>query len=398
MVLFLVPLAILGLVQVQVNTEDTLNVSTDLPNDLPWEADSMWLTPSAPPQRLRCSGSSPVSFANLLGLTLGGLIHGVYLVLFISSMYLSSNSTGGAGSGSRKSSFTGRILSALKSPIVVASFALFMSATATFILNVYRSFQGWILVQGGANHEQFFIEPATTAGTVLELFGAISLVVGDAMFIYCLWVVWRNRWLLVPGLITFVGLIISLVITIVQTLHLRINGTVRSGSIGLTPMTVFALSTTFYCTALISYKLYKVGSAVSGLVGEKGLTHIAAIFVESAAAYTSWFILYGILYGILHWLNNNLQLSIFYTLPSMIGAANALITARVALRRGVDTSRWNDANSTLNVRSGASATIPVHLPIRFARRPSDTGTVPGTRTTDVEAQGYAMESVSKGEA
>ncbi|KAJ7060370.1 hypothetical protein C8F01DRAFT_1292733 [Mycena amicta] len=336
-----------------------------------------------------------VSFANLLGLTLGGLIHGVYLVLFVGSMYLSINSTVGTGSGTRKSSSTGRILSALKSPIVIASCALFMSATATFILTVYRNFQGWILIEGGANHEVFFTASSFTSETVQNGCIAISFVVGDAMLIYRLWVVWRNRWVLVPVLLTFVGLIISLIITIVQTTH--ITGTSIAQDIGLTPITVFALSTTFYCTALISYKIYKVGSAVSGLVGEKSLTHIAAIFAESAAAYTSW----AILYATLHWVNLNLQFSIFCTLPSMLGAANALINARVALGRAVDsTSRWSNTNSNSNARSGGSANIPVHVPIRFAQVHSDTGL--GTRTTDmmseVEAGGYAMESVSKSEA
>ncbi|KAJ7059460.1 hypothetical protein C8F01DRAFT_1370390 [Mycena amicta] len=330
-----------------------------------------------------------VPFANLLGLALGGLVQGVYLVLFIGSMYLSIYSNVG-----RRSKPIGRIPSALKSPIVIASLALFTTATATWILTVYRNFQGWILFQGGSDPELFFTTSSITSETVANATTALSFVIGDAMLIYRLWAVWRNRWVLAPALLCFLGLITALVITIIQTPH--INGSAISEDIGLTPITVFALCTTLYCTALISYKIYKVGSAVSGLVGEKSLTHIAIIFAESAAAYTSW----ALLYAILHWVNLNLQFSIFCTLPSMLGAANALINARVALGRAVDsTSHWSNTNSNSNARSGASANLPVHVPIRFARQQSDT--VLGTRTTDAgdaEAQDYAMDSVSKGDA
>ncbi|KAF7292560.1 hypothetical protein MIND_01153300 [Mycena indigotica] len=318
-----------------------------------------------------------VPFANLLGLTLGGMIYGAYLILFLSSIYLFVN---------------GR-------SIVIASIALFVTSTITWVMTVYRNFRGWIFFEGGTAPDVFFNTNADISETVQDVFLALSLTIGDSMIIYRLWVVWRNPYIIALPVLCVLGLFISLIITIVETTRLSLIAL----DTWITPTTVFILVTNVYCTACIGYKIFAVAAATTGHVGHRKLTHFLAIFVESAAGYTSW----ALLYTILHQLDRNLQFAVQNTLPAMLGAANALINARVALGRAIE---LRDGAYTTSGAGSASAKGGIPLSIRFGRQVQvgDTaGTrTAGTRSTDVKThtvveEGMVREydgSVSKPEA
>ncbi|KAF7318523.1 hypothetical protein HMN09_00362200 [Mycena chlorophos] len=254
-----------------------------------------------------------VPFANLLGLTLSSLLYGIYLVLFLVYIYLGINGTiARNAAGGTHSTISRRVVKAMKTPIFLASLALFFTATGTWILTIYRNFRGWIPSDGGpANPSVFFDANADISETIQNALDALSLLIGDAMIvsfvhfamvlsgelrensqIYRLWAVWPDWRILAPVLISFTGLIISLIITIVNTTRIS----VISQDVGITAISVFELLTTLYCTLFISFKIYNVASAsASSAVGERTLTYFLAIFAESAAAYTAWILLYALL-------------------------------------------------------------------------------------------------------
>nr|GAT51955.1 predicted protein [Mycena chlorophos] len=160
-----------------------------------------------------------VPFANLLGLTLSSLLYGIYLVLFLVYIYLGINGTiarNAAGGGHSRTSR--RIVKALKTPIFLASLALFLTATGTWILTIYRNFRGWIPSNGlPANPTVFFDANADISETIQNALDALSLLIGDAMIIYRLWAVWPDWRILAPVLISFTGLIGEQLLLFVNT-------------------------------------------------------------------------------------------------------------------------------------------------------------------------------------
>ncbi|KAJ7199435.1 hypothetical protein GGX14DRAFT_661986 [Mycena pura] len=192
-------------------------------------------------------------FANLLSLTFASLFYGMYFVLFFASMYLFLNH--GAGSESSRS----------KSVIFISSCSLFLAVTANWVLVVYRNFFGFIFFEGGNGANVFFNDFAAVSQIVQNVFLGLCVAFGDSMIVYRLWVVWLNKWIVIPPIMTLLGLL-----------------------------------------SFISWKLYKISQATKGLIivsSRRSLARVAAIIVESAAIYTTWVIFYTVT----HQLNLNLQ-------------------------------------------------------------------------------------------
>ncbi|KAF7288390.1 hypothetical protein HMN09_01391300 [Mycena chlorophos] len=317
-----------------------------------------------------------VPFGNLLSLTLASLSYGLYFVLFLVAMYLSLNgrhawgSTGiGSGNGAvRRPRRLGSAASA-RIPIVLASVALFITATSCWILTVYRNFRGWIFFDDGKHPAAFFDDPGNISAVVQNAFVALSIVFGDCIIVYRLWLVWRTFSVLVLPVCSILGLFISSAIVGYQTGK---NDPIAHVT-ALTPFVAFNIITNVYCTACIAYKILAVTRIAKAVrvarysrpsAGER-LTHLVAVFVESAAGYT----IIVILYMILHQLNHNLQYAVLNIVPNALGAANALITARVALGRSIDAA----ANAEDTAVSG-------EVSIQFAQINTGTDT-----QTDLEA-------------
>ncbi|KAF7318540.1 PX domain protein [Mycena chlorophos] len=280
-------------------------------------------------------------FTNLLCLTLGALLYGIYLVLFVTSVYLFVHNTRVPGrAAGTKASGLQKFLTVLKRPMFVASLVLFILATASFVLSVDKVFEGFIV--HGTEAEAYLANIATTNEAVDNVCIALALVIGDAMIIYRLWAVWQNRWVVAVAILSLTGMAASLIASIVKATQ----GGLISGDSTLNPATVFSLITSVYCTALIWYRLYTVGSAAGRLVSwEDSLVRYAIIFAESAGAYTCW----QILYATLHFLNINPQIIPLTTQPSVLGAVNALMHVRVAIGR--------DRASGLDTRTSASVSV-----------------------------------------
>jgi len=239
---------------------------------------------------------------------------------------------------------------------------------------VYRNFQGFIFFEGGQGANVFFNSYTEVSEIVQNVFLGLCLVIGDSMIIYRLWVVLASVWVVIPPVLTLLGLFISLVITIVETPRLS---TIAEDT-GVTPITVFTLVTNLYCTGFISWKLYRISQATKGLVSSPmSLARVAAIIVESAAIYTSWVIFFTVT----HQLNRNVQFAAQNSLGSVAGIANALIYARVGLGRAIEVS----SRTTPSMVTSRAAVAMKFPPPRFA------GEAPMQ-----DGDSYAMQDVGKG--
>nr|GAT49804.1 predicted protein [Mycena chlorophos] len=323
-----------------------------------------------------------VPFGNLLSLTLASLSYGIYFVLFLIAMYLSlggGRAWGGTGTVTGSESGLGRrrrrlgSAASVRIPIVLASLALFITATGCWILTVYRNFRGWIFFDDGKRPAAFFDDPGNVSAVVQNAFVALSIVFGDCIIVYRLWLVWRRFSVLILPVCSILGLFISSAIVGYQTSK---NDPIAHVT-ALTPFVAFNIITNVYCTACIAYKILAVTRIAKAVcvvrysrpsAGER-LTHLVVVFVESAAGYT----IIVILYMILHQLNHNLQYAVLNIVPNALGAANALITARVALGRSVDAMESASAEATA---------VSGEVSIQFAQINLNTGT---DTQTDPEA-------------
>nr|GAT48311.1 predicted protein [Mycena chlorophos] len=362
--------------------------------------------------------ASDVSFQfdNLWSLTLGTLLYGVYLVLFGLSMGLfvsrisSKRRREGAAKGSGKSgrskddrAGSSSIRSwriAARSPIFMASFALWVATTIVWILTVQRTFYGFVTYNGGVpgSSTAFFSSLSQASETTQNLFIDLGLAIGDAMILYRLWAMWRNWFVVAPALLCWVGFVAAETLAVIDTAlgKLEIVANTITSSITL------SLATNLYCTVLIWYRVWTVVASSANLEvartsGRMNLTRIVLIFVESAAGFT----LYTVIYFVLHLLNHKLQFGFINASPAAIGIANALIQTRVALARekyllsdgGEVDLGSGDAEMTLGsgdeARTGKSGTG-----LQFAQI-GTAGSVSMFRTADLSGQTTRLGETSK---
>ncbi|KAJ7726152.1 hypothetical protein DFH07DRAFT_853132 [Mycena maculata] len=256
---------------------------------------------------------------NLTTLALSTLIYGAYAVLFFISMYLLVGKYDSTHT-SHKSRQDGSIF---KSLVFVSAILLFITVTAHWITLVYRAFLAFVVLQDGTEAEIFFGDQTQPSAVVSNSILALAILIGDAVIIYRLWVVWsyNKLVLVVPAFTLFAFTIVSSVSTYT---------TWRNSDVFANPWlkidTVLTLITNVYCTAFIAWKIWTITRITMPSDGSN-LRHFLIIVVESAGFYALWAVLFVIAYEF----KSNLQLTIILTSPAVVGLVNALIQTRVGL-------------------------------------------------------------------
>ncbi|KAJ6549864.1 hypothetical protein B0H19DRAFT_1378643 [Mycena capillaripes] len=292
--------------------------------------------------------------ANLAALILQTLFYGMYFVIFNISMYLLFVRAKGHGSGT--------YTPVIKSMVFISGFALFFTVTVDWIIVVVRCFHGFIYFNDGKSADVYFDDSSGALSTVDNTFLALSIVLGDAMIIYRLWVVWSfNKIVIIVPILSLLGLIASLAIVVETTKRVAVQSI--SLEVTLIPGTVFTLVTNIYSTSFIAWKIWRTARDCTP-VGVMDLRIILAIVVESAAIFTSAFIFSAIT----HQLNNTLQNIMLPAIPAILGIVNGLIHVRVAMGRTMEQVYGSGANY-----GSSSATAPM----RFAPPPEDVASVGG---------------------
>ncbi|KAJ6537752.1 hypothetical protein B0H19DRAFT_373569 [Mycena capillaripes] len=260
---------------------------------------------------------------NLATLALGSLFYGIYLVLFFISMYLllrRYNATHTSHKSRQNSSV-------FKSTVFISANLLFLVVTAHWTTIVYRSFIAYVALQKGDGDEAeaFFNDHTQISEVIQNCFISLAILVGDSLIIHRLWVVWNHNKLV---------LVVPAVSTITQTVgsFVSLNITLHSTDVFGNPLlgmgTVLTLVTNVYCTAFITWKIWRITKqSMPYLSSGTNLSHFLVIVVESAGIYACWAVLFGVTYGT----QSNLQSTVIQTVPALVGIVNALIHTRVGL-------------------------------------------------------------------
>ncbi|KAJ7144472.1 hypothetical protein C8R44DRAFT_865390 [Mycena epipterygia] len=223
-----------------------------------------------------------------------------------------------------------------------------------WVVTVIRAFEGFIYFHNGMDAAVFFNDNAQITETLADSFLALSLVIGDSMIIYRLWVVWSfNKKVIILPIMSLMGLLISLIITVQATVHLESIAL----DTGLTPITVFTMVTNVYCTGMLAWEIWRISRDCQP-VGGMNLRDFLAIVVESAAIYTFVLTRSSSFADV----NSNLQYGAVEPIAPLVGLTNALIHVRVGLGRTIE---------QLSKSSAGGSTLAT-APIRFVPRPAGT--------------------------
>ncbi|KAJ7368633.1 hypothetical protein DFH08DRAFT_831860 [Mycena albidolilacea] len=315
--------------------------------------------------------------ASFFATVIGGFFYGLFFILAILStaLHIQRIMRRNHPSASR-----GALMrSALQNPMIMASFTLFLTVTARWILDVIDTAYG---ILESDNPQVYFIAPIRPrAVTGVGLFLA-SLVICDAMIIYRLWIVWnKSTPVVIFPLFTLLGMIASGIGVTRQLTIMTVgespfsNGTAR----WIVTDSIFNLLTNIYSTGLIAYRIHKINTLASsaGLTrvnGGEDLKSVIAILVESSALLSTWIVFEMITYAA----KSPLQIFVQVTLGTVSGISFMLINVRVALG-------WGQINRTTSVG----------LPPTRIRMETQVDMHVDMPAKDDSDNGYELDAVSK---
>ncbi|TFK39397.1 hypothetical protein BDQ12DRAFT_649823 [Crucibulum laeve] len=293
----------------------------------------------------------PLVAANLSTSFVASLLYGVFLVLFSASFYLLVNHP-------RADSINKGIKSRLLTPLVISSLCIFITITGNWICTCIRLFQAFVIFDSGHSPLEFYADLSQTTQVVKTGFLMSTVIIGDAVMIYRLWVVWSFRKSIIAfPMCTLLGLVAcSIGITYQFTQYIPGEDIfVTAAGRWITSDTTFTFCTNVYCSALIAWRIWRTNVAARRY-GGRSLMHILAIVVESASIYTLWTIFFFATYKS----ETNVQFPVVDSWPAVTGIAFMLINVRVGLGwsqrgRGVlpgNTSTARMSNSEEDSRVG----------------------------------------------
>ncbi|SJL18476.1 uncharacterized protein ARMOST_22065 [Armillaria ostoyae] len=116
----------------------------------------------------------------------------------------------------------------------------------------------------------------------------ISTILADAQVIWCCWMIWGRRWLVVLLPIFFL-----LSATVSKIMEIYLEYTDGTAPIFIMLYTSFNLATTLWCTLIISYRILTVTGTMRGGEGRQRVyRRFIEVLVESSALYSVSLILY----------------------------------------------------------------------------------------------------------
>lgn len=213
--------------------------------------------------------------ANLGTVCIESHLYGVFFLLAVTSIYFLVRRE--KHNMRRKQFTTGICKSLFKQPMFAAAIALLITITAQWILTVTRLFQAFVLYKGGNAPLEFYGDLRETTEVFKTGFLIATLVFGDSMLIYRLWIVWgHNTWVIIFPCCTLVSLMIcSVGITYQFTQHIP-GEDVSDIAAGrwITSDAVFTLCTNIYCSAMIAFRIWRLNHAVRHYGGASLTVHL----------------------------------------------------------------------------------------------------------------------------
>ncbi|KAI0641675.1 hypothetical protein C8Q79DRAFT_918868 [Trametes meyenii] len=235
-----------------------------------------------------------------------------------------------------------------KSPLFVTTLLLLMTVSAHWVISVRRIFEAFLYKDGGERALAYWLtveEPTQVAATTFVI---SSVIVGDIILTYRIWVVWDRRLSLIifPTLCTLGYAAMG--ISVIQLFASYVPGEsifIHAAQRRIITTAALTLTTNIYGTAVsIAYRIWSSNRALKHEHASPGmgLTEALTIFIESAALYTSWTLFFLVSYSA----NSLLEAFAFHCIPAATGISFMLIIVRVGLG-----FHWSPA-------SGGSALAP----------------------------------------
>ncbi|KAF7353847.1 hypothetical protein MVEN_01070300 [Mycena venus] len=242
--------------------------------------------------------------------------YGIYLVLFLTSIYLLFTAQ---TRGLR------RERSVWMSPILCGGAVLFVAVTGHWILTIDRLFLAF--VTSGEDPLVFYADFSQTTQILQSAFLLVSLAIVDGLVVHRLWTVYaHNRYVMIFPALTLLGLAASTIGVAIDFSQFKPGDNVLQLANGwIIADCAFTVFTNIYCTALIGLRLWRIQNVLKPTRGPN-FNSIIAIIVESAGLSTTWAIFFVITYAA----RSNLRFLIDVT-PAIVGTTNMLIYVRVGL-------------------------------------------------------------------
>ncbi|PBK96039.1 hypothetical protein ARMGADRAFT_1052987 [Armillaria gallica] len=286
----------------------------------------------------------PLVSVNLATAAVEGVLYGVFLVLDITSIVLLFARENHITRATRPSGFH-----VIRRPMFIGAVILLVSVTGHWICTVIRLFDACVKFEGGTRPLEYYANISQITEVVKTGFLMVSLITSDTMLIYRLWVVWGyNYHVITFPLGTLIGLTVCGFGITYQFAKYTPGQDVFATAAGrwITSNCVFTLLISVYSTSLIAWYIYRTHRATSSLAGTgRSLMSVLSIFVESAAMYTTWTILFMITYLT----KTNIHFNFVDFWPAVAGIAFGLINVRV----GLGWAQKAGTSSTLGGSSGS---------------------------------------------
>ncbi|KAH9923869.1 uncharacterized protein B0H18DRAFT_1013828 [Fomitopsis serialis] len=263
----------------------------------------------------------------LVTICIESLLYGIFFVLSVISLYILARRQEDMVNAALN--VRGKRRAAYMTPMSVAAVFLFITNTAHWIVAVYRLFAGFMLHEDGTQAIAYYTNPSQPTEVTQNTLLMFSLIIGDAMIIYRLWLVWAYY---IPVTVfpisTLIGLVVCAVGSIYRAAMSKPGENIFATATGrwITANCVFTLCTNVYSTATIAWRIWDANRRVRKF-GGSSLMGVVGILIESAALYTVWTILFFITYRV----QSNLQYFASETYCVIAGITFMLIHVRVGL-------------------------------------------------------------------
>ncbi|SJL12964.1 uncharacterized protein ARMOST_16399 [Armillaria ostoyae] len=178
----------------------------------------------------------------------------------------------------------------IRRAVVIVIILLHTLTTINFASN--WSYIHFTFIENGQNFWTVFltINGIQAVYWMMMITASISTILADSYMIWCCWMVWGRRWLVV--LFPIFSLVAAMVSRTMEVYYNYITPYAPTADVSLVIYISFDLATTLYCTLLIIYRIVAVAGVRHGAVVQLGaFRRFIEVLVESSALYSTSLIL-----------------------------------------------------------------------------------------------------------
>ncbi|KAH7912488.1 hypothetical protein BJ138DRAFT_1112284 [Hygrophoropsis aurantiaca] len=283
-----------------------------------------------------------LSAAELAGTLIQSLLFGVYILLFIASIYVLT-------ANRRRTSDKAAYRPPVNKTLFTISISLFLLIASHWVISISRLFPAFIYDDYAIGDSDVYLGSAGNPVYVAKIALYVAqMVVADITMVYRLYTVWGHSWRVIIAPVITTATLLTAGIGAVDSFSRIPKGlSMFAGKSSGWIATVFgaSLATNAIVTASITYRIWSINRNIPSLSSDR-LTKVTVIILESAALYTVCLIVTHVSYLVKI---NFDYVALDVTSPA-IGIACSLIIVRVGLG-------WATENSHHHRRSGVFSNI-----------------------------------------